>query len=182
MQERCHITANLKQNRAFSNQESLCEDAYQFALSKMGTSQEKNAWNRYTRHDGMHSDPNIYLTAEEVKSISESNNKVVEYIKNKRSECAEGKTFSVSTSIGGNAPSPWRLAIGGVSIGITANCNGNCFSYSYKINDLYDFDIKGLRTSRDFFGEYNTILVNITQKCLNCDWRSFYHKGTYEGK
>ena len=151
---------------------------------KNGYISRKNAWNRYTRHDGMHSDPNIYLTAEEVKSISESNNKVVEYIKNKRSECAEGKTFSVSTSIGGNAPSPWRLAIGGVSIGITANCNGNCFSYSYKINDLYDFDIKGFPgyTSRSTKGEIFTILVRTTEVCLECDWLQFYHKGIYNGK
>ena len=72
--------------------------------------------------------------------------------------------------------------IGGVSVGVTTSCANGCFPFEYRINDLYDFDIKGFKASRTFTGEKNTILVNLAQSCLQCDWKSFYHKGTYRGK
>ena len=30
--------------------------------------------------------------------------------------------------------------------------------------------------------EAGTILVNLAQACLQCDWQTCYHKGTYYGK
>ena len=164
--------------------DGLCEDAYNFAKKHLHTAQEFRAWDRYTNHGWRGRNRDIELTDGEVKFIAESIDDVNSYVNAARSRCKKCVTFSQSTSIGGTAPAPWAGALGGVSIGVTASCYRGDFSYEYRINDLYDFDIKGLPgfTSRSFWGEGKTILVNLAQTCLNCDWQTFYHKGTYYGK
>ena len=164
--------------------DSLCEDAYRFAKSQLQTAQERRAWDRHTNHGGMYSSRDIELSPSEVKLIAESISALVQYIKAKRDVCRTGASYSESTSIGGSAPSPWIKAIGGVSIKVSTRCNNGCFSYVYGINDLYDFDIKGVPgfTSRDWRGELGTIGVNLSGSCLQCGWQTFYHKGTFYGK
>ncbi len=164
--------------------DSLCEDAYRFARSRLQTAQERRAWDRYTKHGYMYSSRDIELSPKEVKSIAESINAVVIYIKNERHACSNGASFFKSKSIGGSAPPPWIKAIGGVSINVSTRCKNGCFSYEYSINDLYDFDIKGVPgfTSRDWKGELGTIGVNLSGTCLQCDWQTFYHRGTFYGK
>ena len=94
--------------------------------------------------------------------------------------CKSGEAIVESASFGGQAPAPWILAIGGVSVQVDATCVDCCFSYSFTINDLYDFDIKGVPgfTSRSAKGEAATIGVNIVDTVLDCEWESFYHKIT----
>ena len=72
--------------------------------------------------------------------------------------------------------------MGGVSVQVDATCVDCCFSYSFTINDLYDFDIKGVPgfTSRSAKGEAATISVNIVDTVLDCELESFYHKGVYK--
>ena len=164
--------------------DGLCEDVYNYAKRSLHTAQEIRAWDRYTNHGWQGRNRDIELTGGEVKSIAESIEAVNSYVNAARSKCRKCETFSQSTSIGGSAPAPWVGAIGGVSIGVTVSCYKGNFSYEYRIKDLYDFDIKGVPgfTSRSFTGEGKTILVNLAQTCLNCDWQTFYHKGTYYGK
>ena len=161
-----------------------CEDVYNHAMDVMRTAEERRAWNRYTKHGWRGRNDDIELSATEVKNIAESITAVVSYVQEKRSSCKKGMSFAISTSIGGDAPPPWRLALGGVSVGVTTSCNDGCFSYEYRINDLYDFDVKGVPgfTSRTIKGEFYTILVRSAEFCLQCDWQTFYHKGTYIGK
>ena len=164
--------------------DGLCEDAYNFAKRFLHTPQELRAWDRYTKHGWRGRSNDIELTPDEVKAIAESVNAVTAYVQEKRSSCKKGIKFSVSTSIGGAAPSPWVKALGGVSIQVSTSCNDGCFSYVYDINDLYDFDIKGLSgfKSRGWAGQLGTIGVNWTETCLKCDWQTFYHKGAYSSK
>ena len=164
--------------------DGLCEDAYNFAKKFLHTAQEFRAWDRYTNHGWRGRSRDIELTGGEVKSIAESIEAVNSYVNAARSKCRKCETFDQSTSIGGSAPAPWVGAIGGVSVGVSVSCYKGNFSYEYRINDLYDFDIKGVPgfTSRSFTGEGKTILVNLAQTCLSCGWQTFYHKGTYYGK
>ena len=163
--------------------DALCEDAYNFAKQHfLHTPQELRAWDRYTNHGWRGRNRDIELSAAEVKSIAESISAVVSHVQARRGACKKGVSFSESKPIGGAAPSPWRKALGGVSVHVTTSCSNGCFSYVYDINDLYDFDIKGFNTSRTAEGEFGTIMVNLTQSCLQCDWQTFYHKGTYNGK
>lgn len=164
--------------------DQMCEDAYRKIRRYLNTAQELAAWDRYTNHDGGRRFRDIELPPADVKSIAESIGAVVSYVQEKRGTCKKSVSFSESSSIGGSAPAPWVKAIGGVSIQVSANCNDGCFTYEYRINDLYDFDIKGVPwfTSRSPEGEAATIAVNWTQTCLKCDWQSFYHKGSYHGK
>ena len=161
-----------------------CEDAYNYALKHLHTPQERAAWERYTNHGWRSADRNIHLSPEDVQHIAMSINAVSVYIKRKRESCKNGGKFEDSTSIGGNAPAPWVLAIGGVSININASCDDGCFSYCLSINDLYDFDIKGIPgfTSRSAKGEIVTWLVSISETCLQCDWATFYHVGSFCGR
>ena len=165
-------------------QSGYCEKAYNYALEHLHTSQERAAWERYTNHGWRGKDRNIKLSPEDVRYIATSINDVSEYIRNKRELCKNGGKFEVSTSIGGNAPAPWDLAIGGVSINVKVACDNGCFSYCFSINDLYDFDIKGIPgfTSRSAKGEIVTWLVITTETCLQCDWTPFYHVGSFCGK
>ncbi len=162
--------------------DGLCEDAYNFAKRFLNTTQEFRAWDRYTNHGWRGRSRDIELSGGEVKFIAESIDKVNSYVDAARSRCEKCQTFNESTTIGGSAPAPWVKALGGVSIGVTTSCNKGDFSYEYHIKDLYDFDIKGFNTSRTAEGEFGTILVNLTQSCLQCDWQTFYHRGTYYGK
>ena len=142
------------------------------------------SWDRYTKHGRMYSDRDIKLLPEEVKFIAESIRAVAAYISAKRDESKKGRSFSETKFFGGSAPAPWVKAIGGVSVKVTVTSKGGCFSYTYDINDLYNFDIKGVPgfTSRSVGGESATIMVNWSETCLRCDWKTFYHKGTYNGK
>ena len=164
--------------------DALCEDAYRFARKQLNTSQELRAWDRYTKHGYMYSDRDIKLLPEEVKFIAESIRAVAAYVSAKRDESKKGQSFSETKSFGGSAPAPWVKAIGGVSVKVTAISKGGCFSYKYDINDLYDFDVKGVPgfTSRSAGGEAATIMVKWAETCLKCDWKTFYHKGIYNGK
>lgn len=56
----------------------------------------------------------------------------------------------------------------------------------------YEYDIYGNKiamttyrtvgfTSRSAKGEFNTWLVNITEVCLQCEWATFYHVGSFCG-
>ena len=161
-----------------------CEKAYNYALKHLHTQQERAAWERYTNHGFRGRDRNIYLSPEDVQQIATSINTFSEFLRSKRESCKNGIKFKVTTSIGGTAPTPWVLAIGGVSIDIKASCNDRCFSYCLSINDLYDFDFKGIPgfTSRSAKGEVVTWLVNITETCLQCKWETFYHVGSFCGK
>ncbi len=161
-----------------------CENAYNYALEHLHTPQERAAWERYTNHGWRSADRNIHLSPEDVQHIAMSINAVSVYIKRKRESCKNGGKFEDSTSIGGSAPAPWVLAIGGVSININASCDDGCFSYCLSINDLYDFDIKGIPgfTSRSAKGEIVTWLVSISETCLQCDWATFYHVGSFCGR
>ena len=164
--------------------DGLCEDAYNFAKGSLQTSQELRAWDRYTHHGWNGRDRDIELSDGEVKFIAESIKEVLSYVQAKRSNCKRGSTFSITTSIGGTAPSPWVKAIGGVSIKVSTSCYNGCFSYEYQINDPYDFDIKGIPgfTSRDAAGEAATIGVNLVNACLKCGWQTFFHKGVFSSK
>ena len=162
--------------------DGLCEDAYNYAKGRLETAQEIRAWDRYTNHGARGRSRDIELTSTEVKEIAESIGDVVAFVDSKRRACKGTLTVSDSNSIGGAAPRPWVGAIGGVSIRVVTHCSNGCFSFEYHINDLYDFDIKGFDTSRTITGELKTIMVNWTQFCLQCDWESFYHKGSYYGE
>ena len=164
--------------------DALCEDAYNFAKRFLNTSQEFRAWDRYTNHGWRGRNRDIELSAAEVQSIAESINEVVSHVQARRGACKKGVSFSDLNSIGGAAPEPWIKALGGVSIEVSTSCNNGCFSYGYSINDLYDFDTKGLSgfKSRGWAGQLGTIGVNWTETCLKCDWQTFYHKGVYSSK
>ena len=164
--------------------DGLCEDAYNFAKRFLNTTQEFRAWDRYTNHGWRGRNRDIDLSPSDVKLISEAISDVVSYVQTKRSACKKGVVFSESKPIGGSAPPPWVKAIGGVSVKVSTSCDNGCFSYEYRINDLYDFDIKGVPgfTSRDWRGELGTIGVNLSGTCFQCDWQTFYHKGVYSSK
>ena len=158
--------------------DGLCEDAYNHAKRFLHTAQEFRAWDRYTKHGWRGRNRDIELTDGEVKFIAESINNVNSYVNAAMSRCKTCRTFNESTTIPGTAPAPWVGAIGGVSVGVTTSCNNGDFSYEYRINDLYDFDIKGFPgfTSRSFWGEVATIGVNLAGTCLQCDWQTFYQR------
>ena len=151
--------------------DSMCEDAYNFAKRFLNTVQEFRAWDRYTNHGWRGRNRDIELSAAEVQSIAESINEVVSHVQARRGACKKGVSFSELNSIGGAAPEPWIKALGGVSIEVSTSCNNGCFSYGYLINDLYDFDTKGLSgfKSRGWAGQLGTIGVNWTETCLKCD-------------
>ena len=153
-------------------------------MKHLYTAQEKRAWNVYTKHTLLSGSGDIELSDREVLEIAESIQAVKEFVTRKKSECKKGVKFSVTVSRGGNAPSPWVRAIGEVSVEVTTDCKNGCFVYTYKINDPYDFDVKGLPgfTSRSFKNECITIGVRTTELCLRCDWKTFNHKGTYSSR
>lgn len=178
----CDVLGNRRSSTLGIVLDDLCEYAYNYARRQLETQQEIQAWDRYTNHGPREKDRDITLTPSEVRDISESIADVVAFVNSKRCACKGNLTISDSKSIGGTAPSPWVGAIGGVSVEVVTHCSNGSFSFEYHINDLYDFDIKWFATSRTISGELKTIAVNWTQFCLQCNWKSFYHKGSYDGK
>jgi len=162
-----------------------CDDLYRRILKNhLNTPQEKAAWSRYTNHGARGSNRDIELSPGDVKTIAESIDGVKEVVDNARSQAQSGVNVDVHTSRGGSAPAPWIRAIGGVSIEITASGKYKCFSYTYRINDPYDFDVKWIRGdfSRSWKAEAQTAAVAAAETCLGCNWEVFNHVGEYRGK
>ena len=78
-----------------------------------------------------------------MKKIVDNLSGVKQFVENARSKCKKCKTFSDAKPFSGKAISPWELAIGGLSADVSVSCMKGCFSYSYTINDYYDFDWHG---------------------------------------
>ena len=160
----------------------LCEMAYSAALPFLDTPQDIRAWNRYTGSDGVLGDRDIRLTSDEVRDVVERSAKARETVRKMSDMCSGDAAFNLSTRIDMEAGIPWAKSLGQISVKIESTCRRGCFSYVYTINDLYDFDIKGIpvvTSKRSPLGELQTILVNWTEACLSCGWQTFYHKGTY---
>ena len=119
----------------------------------------------------------------EVKKIVDNLSGVKQFVENARSKCKKCKTFSDAKPFSGKAISPWELAIGGLSADVSVSCMKGCFSYSYTINDYYDFDWHGnwlgLGSDRGgFFNELGVRGISILEPI--CGWKKFYHKGVYQ--
>ena len=158
-----------------------CEKAYVYARSKLNTKEELLAWDRYTLYDISGTD--ILVPSGEVKKIVDNLSGVKQFVENARSKCKKCKTFSDAKPFSGKAISPWELAIGGLSADVSVSCMKGCFSYSYTINDYYDFDWHGnwlgLGSDRvGFFNEWGVRGISILEPI--CGWKKFYHKGVYQ--
>jgi len=165
--------------------DGMCEFAYNVAMKFMRSPQEKRGWRVYTQHTLLNGSGDIRLDPSEVLSIAQSFPGIRALVDSQRMRCRKGMTFSFSKNDGGKLKGePWEYALGGVTIHITTKCDNGCFSYSYEIDDPYDFDVRGIPgfTDRSAKGEAATIAVRATELCLRCNWRVFNHYGTYSGR
>jgi RHS repeat-associated protein len=164
---------------------TLCNNLESKIRSYLNTPQDIRAFNRFV--SGTKKD--IILSQIEISSIINVTSKVsnrIKYLKNiclkskKSSNNWFGKTESISDTVG----APWAASIGGVNVKLTTTCTpGCCFYWKVSINDLYDFDIKGVPyiSGRSGDAELKTWLVKIAQVCSGCGWKEFYHKGDAYG-
>gem|GEM_PF-3157876 len=156
-----------------------CGSLRMSGLAGLKSKQEKDAWIRFT--DGTRSD--ISLSGTEVASIVNYTPQFAAKFGELKSVCQD--KGSASGNVGGVAGGPWTGSIGGVSIEISMTCKCNCVNWSASVNDYYDFDPKvifGEKTHRSRNGELVTTLVWFAQVASDCGWKSFYQKGTYNGK